>query len=209
MRILRLVVLGMILAGPGLLWAADAPAPAAPTYVILRTDKGDDATVQVVTSDLAKTTKDKIHKDAKAALDSWQKAYDDFQKHHAPGQKFTRKRPDDAKVSTVKDGIATKAEADKLAADEQAKADGTFAVVRITTDGGRESLEVLLDKKVRERQSALYDQYESRLDNWKAAHGPAASKPKEPSVKVLKTGVATKADAQKAMEEIRKADEKK
>lgn len=191
------------------------------TFAVLRISEGDKVAFKAVASKEAPEERKRLVKASEQAIKDWEARKAAFAKDRTKkGKEFLEPRPPVAAVKVVKDKLATQQEAVDLAKAEQEKSDGKCAVVRITDPSGREELAVLREGKVKEKEWELKQDYAKAMDDWQAkvqayavegatapAGGPprqpfSEPKPKMPKVEVVKGGLASQAEADKALADL-------
>ena len=213
---MRAIVLTAILA----LAALPALAVDAPTFTVLKTTQGDDVTFLALPSAEAGAKQKELRDKAKKDHAAWEAAKEAFHQDKANAKKvFRDPEPAAFSVSVAKAGFASQADADAYAEDQQKKADGKYAVVKITSTDGANSTEIILMKKIRGKEKELEDEYLVANDKWQAgadafyanpantgANPPRtynATKPTKPKVVRLRENLPDEAAAQKALDELK------
>lgn len=212
----RALLLSLFLSLPALA-GEDAPA-----FTVLKIVRGDDVDFKAVPAKEAAAEKDRIVKEAKAAVAEWEKKRDAFLADKANRKrKFRDPKPDSASVSKAKEGLPSQEEADKIAEEERAKAEGKYAVIRVVDTDKSSSIQVILQKKIKARELEMQDKYDAELEDYKSKQEAFFSDPNNkdrvfdarPPEKVkvarLKEGLADREAAEKAKEALEKAEPKK
>ncbi len=165
--IASLVVL--CLAAPGLARASSAVTQEDPAFAVLRIVRGDEIRFQPVLSREAADEKARISREARSEIAAWELRRDAARKARTnQDQEFLELKPEPASVTTAKDRIPTEEEAHQYAEEQQKKAEGKYAVIRVTGTDGLSVLEALPQKKIRAREAELRAKYAGERDDWQA-----------------------------------------
>jgi hypothetical protein len=193
-------------------WAEDAAK-----FDVLKV-VGEDTTFLVVPKDQVGARKSEIARKDKEAEAAWASARDAFTRDKAnKGQQFLDPRPEASKVSVAKTFDA-EAEARQYADEAQRKAEGTYAVIAVTGLDGKTAREVIRQNKIKAREAELNldflkgrAEWQEDCDAWYKAQVTvpppdqrpfSETKPLQPKVERLKTGLASKEEAQKALQDL-------
>lgn len=170
----RLVLLLALLAAPSLappVLAEDPPSakPAdVPVFAVLRIKAGDDTTFKVFPAKETETQKIRIVNETKQALKAWEEKKAAFLADKGNrGMLFLEPKPEVASCSVIA-SLPTEEEAKARAEEEQRKADGKYAVARVTGTDGIALVEVLPKKKLPEREKELKEQYTKEKQEYNA-----------------------------------------
>ena len=201
--------------------AEEAPKPAepAPTFAVLRIERGSDVSFRECPSGAVEAESRKIAAKAKAELTAWEAKRNAYLKSKSnDGKPFPDPKPAPAAVSVAQDGIVSQEEAKRLAAAALESWLGPFLVVRIAGCEGAVRFEVLRERKLPQRQTALQDEYVKACESWQEKNAaqqqgkgkaPPPAMPAQPSATVVKRGLHSQAEADAAMAELQKAEKKK
>ena len=192
-----------------LLAAPPAEEPKPPAFSVLKIVKGDDIVFQAMATSEVAALKARKKTEYATSEAQWEKASAAFQAQKGNhGRIFGQPQPEESKVSSAKDALPSLEEAQAMAKDLQAKSDGAYDVVKTTSSEGQVTWSVMLGKKVQAKRDEMAAQYQSRLDSWKKSKQPSSTRPPEPQLEQVKMGFKTKEEAQKALDDLKKAMEK-
>ena len=201
-------------------FAEEAPA----TFTVLKVSAGDEVSFHVVAGKDAVAERERVFKESEKALADWSAKKADFLKDkNNKGKSFPDPKPELAMVGIAKDKIATEEEAKSFAAVEMEKALGGFSVVRVAGCDGSSHLEVMRESKVNGKKAALRAEYRNLMEQWQKRSEIYAEthkkdkkkvpfgdpKPSTPGVEHLKKDLPTQEEADKAKEELGKAEKPK
>lgn len=202
-----------------------------PTYTVGKFVKGDDVTFEVFETKQYFVEKSRRLKEAKEELAKWEadKAAFLADKENR-GFKYLELKPEYPNINIARDRFPTEEEARQYAQEKQQKAEGKFAVVSILGTDGFASVEVMSQKKIRAKEQSLKEEYQKSKQKWEAAkkahylipawigcrqwafeHGQpdchpfTAPQPVIPKLTRLKTDLESREAAEKAAEELKKA----
>ncbi len=202
---------------------------AAPAWAVIKIVRGEDVTFQALPEKDLAPERARITQEATEEIRIWEVRKDAFLKDKANRRKtFLEPKPESATASLAKAPFPTEAEARQYAEEQQKKAEGKHAVIRITGTDGQDTLEVIRQNKIKAKEAELRLDYQKQLSDWndkkdafykaiKGGQPDAAGEstafevpaPKEPKLTRIKEGIADPDEAKRILARMEKPEKAK